>query len=84
MASSSYSPLSSILKSTRLSVPNKKVTQPLQVRFDSAATIDVVSIIKDYIEGRSDVKYTQLLGLKTDPKVNVRQLCKKHTAKPTL
>uniref|UniRef100_A0A0N8E1Q1 RNA polymerase I-specific transcription initiation factor RRN3 n=1 Tax=Daphnia magna TaxID=35525 RepID=A0A0N8E1Q1_9CRUS len=49
---------------------NKKLAQPLQVRFDSLVTIDVVSILKDYIEGRSDVKYSQLLNLKNDPHVN--------------
>lgn len=53
---------------------NKKLAQPLQVRFDSLVTIDVVSILKDYIEGRSDVKYSQLLNLKNDPHVNVSGL----------
>lgn len=72
MASSSYSPLSSILKSSRLNVPSKKTPQTqMQVRFDSAVTIDVVSILKDYIEGTSDAKYVQLLNLKNDPNVNV-------------
>lgn len=71
MASSSYSPLASILKSSSLNVSNKKLAQPLQVRFDSLVTIDVASILKDYLEGRSDVKYSQLLNLKNDPHVNV-------------
>lgn len=74
MASSSYSPLSSILKTSRLNMPNKRVSQPMQVRFDATASIDVVSILKDYIEARSDVKYMQLLGLKNDPNVNVSSL----------
>jgi hypothetical protein len=55
----------------------KKLSQPLQVRFDSLVTIDVVSILKDYIEGRSEVKYHQLLNLKNDPNVNVSNLGKK-------
>ncbi len=47
----------------------------MQVRFDSGATsIDVIAILKDYIEGRSDVKYLQLLNLKNDPNVNVSKL----------
>jgi hypothetical protein len=55
----------------------KKLSQPLQVRFDSLVTIDVVSILKDYIEGRSEVKYHQLLNLKNDPNVNVSYFGKK-------
>ena len=47
----------------------------MQVRFDSgASTVDVVEVLKDYIEGRSDVKYSQLLNLRNDPNVNVRKL----------
>lgn len=72
MASSSYSPLSSILKSSRLNVSNnRKMTQPLQVRFDTTVTLDVAAILKDYLESRSDTKYLQLLNLKNDPNVNV-------------
>lgn len=44
-----------------------------QVRFESqtsAPSHDVISILEDYIDGRNDTRYTQLLGLKKDPNVH--------------
>lgn len=50
------------------------MAQPLQVRFDTTVTLDVATILKDYLESRSDTKYLQLLNLKNDPNVNVSRL----------
>ena len=62
------SPLSSILKTSRLSGTNiKKVASPMQVRFDSKATVDVISILEDYIGGRPNASYPKLLDLKNNP-----------------
>lgn len=44
---------------------------PNQVRFDPRSTIDVASILMEYIEGKSEAKYRQLLNLKNDPTVHV-------------
>lgn len=84
MASTNYSPSPSILKSTsRISMLSKKLAQPSQVQFNpmvsvinvsnvaNLAAIDIISILMDYIEGRNEVKYQQLLNLKNDPNVNV-------------
>ena len=68
---SAYSPLSSILKSSSLNSEKKNVGQ---VRFETKPntnSLDVITILKDYIDGRNDARYSQLLGLKKDPNVNV-------------
>lgn len=44
-----------------------------QVRFETKPntnSLDVITILKDYIDGRNDARYSQLLGLKKDPNVN--------------
>ena len=67
------SPLSSILKSSAMNSAKKSMAQ---VRFESqtsAPSHDVISILEDYIDGRNDTRYTQLLGLKKDPNVHVRR-----------
>ena len=62
------SPLSSILKTSRLSGTNsKKVASPMQVRFDAQTWIDVVKILEDHIEGRHNMYYTKLLDMKINP-----------------
>lgn len=71
MASTNCSPLPSILKTSGLSMSSKKLAMPNQVRFDPRSTIDVASILMEYIEGKSEAKYRQLLNLKNDPTVHV-------------
>lgn len=71
MASTNCSPLPSILKTSGISMLSKKLAHQNQVRFDARSTIDVATILMDYIEGRNDAKYRQLLNLKNDPTVNV-------------
>ena len=64
------SPVPSILKTPSLKDSAKR-NAAQQVRFDSTATLDVIAILKDFIDGRSNEKYSRLLGLKKDPNVNV-------------
>ena len=68
------SPLSSILKSSSLNSEKKSVGQ---VRFDTKPntnSLDVVAILKEYIDGLNDARYFQLLGLKKNPNLNVTVL----------
>ena len=39
----------------------------MQVRFDAQASLDILKILEDHIEGRHNVFYAKLLDLKTNP-----------------
>ena len=69
------SPFSSILKSSPLNIPrrrNTNVSTPKEVRFRAQASeIDVAGILKDYLDGKNESRYKQLLELRNDPNVHV-------------